>query len=81
MREDYARSFLNDVSYFRLIKAYSLGLKERNGNYHKNVCFEDKKAVSEMFGVCYTYFESWVESIAYVRNVCAHYDIVNISLI
>jgi hypothetical protein len=24
--EDYARSFLNDVSYFRLIKAYSLGL-------------------------------------------------------
>ena len=30
--EDYARPFLNDVSYFRLIKAYSLGLKERNGS-------------------------------------------------
>ena len=32
--EDYAKSFLNDVSYFRLIKAYSLGLKEKNGNYY-----------------------------------------------
>ena len=183
--EDFARSFLNDVSYFRLIKAYSLGLKERNGNYYENVCFEDvvnlylfnanlrqqiffqiekievnlrcrlsnyfcgkygvlgyenannfvstihheellddikretarnrkspfvknflhryegrkiplyalvelfsfgtlskfyknmknedKKAVARQFGVGYTYFESWIESIAYVRNVCAHY--------
>ena len=39
--EDYARTLLSDVSYFRLIKAYSLGLKERNGNYHENVRFED----------------------------------------
>lgn len=27
--EEYARSILNDISYFRLIKAYSLGLKEK----------------------------------------------------
>lgn len=27
--EDKAREFLNDVSYFRLVKAYSLGLKEK----------------------------------------------------
>ena len=33
--EEYARSLLNDVSYFRLIKAYSLGLKIKNGNYEK----------------------------------------------
>lgn len=26
---EYAKSFLNDVSYFRLIKAYSLGLKPK----------------------------------------------------
>jgi len=184
--EDYARSFLKDVSYFRLIKAYSLGLKEKNGTYHENIRFEDianlylfnsnfrqqlfieiekvevnlrcrlsnwfcekygvlgyedidnfdvppeiftvffdeiqkeiarnsrapfvrnfqdnyvdgkiplyalvellsfgtlskfyknmrsedKKAVSKMFGVGYTYFESWIESMAYVRNICAHY--------
>ena len=184
--EEYARSFLNDVSYFRLIKAYSLGLKEKNGNYYGNIHFEDivnlylfnanfrqrlfakiekvevnlrcrlsnyfcgtygvfgyedignfaisseiysvfyddmqrevarnsrvsfvknfqdnytdskiplyalvellsfgtlskfyknmknedKKAVAAFFGVGYTYFESWIESMAYVRNVCAHY--------
>ena len=184
--EDYAKSFLNDVSYFRLIKAYSLGLKVKNGSYHENVHFEDivnlylfnaglrqclfaqiekvevnlrcrlsnhfcetygifgyeeisnfsvsesvfnnfskdiqreikrnarasfvknfrnnyidgkipfyalvellsfgtlskfyknmkskdKKAIAMQYGVGYTYFESWVESIAYIRNICAHY--------
>ena len=35
--EDFAKSFLNDVSYFRLIKAYSLGLKIKNGNYNENL--------------------------------------------
>lgn len=34
---------------------------------------EDKKAVSATYGVGYTYFESWIESIAFVRNLCAHY--------
>ena len=33
--EEYAKTFLNDVSYFRLIKAFSLGLKPKNGNYYK----------------------------------------------
>ncbi len=28
--EDYARRILGDISYFRLIKAYGLGLKKRN---------------------------------------------------
>jgi len=183
--EDFAKSFLNDVSYFRLIKAYSIGLKTKNGNYDKNVRFEDvvnlylfnsnfrqqiflqiekvevnlrcrlsnyfcdkygvfgyedvnnfvdtihhneliedvqrevarntkapfvknflygyedskiplyalvelfsfgtlskfyknmknedKKAIAVMYGVGYTYFESWIEALSYVRNVCAHY--------
>jgi len=38
---DYAHSILNDISYFRLVKAYSLGLKVRNGNYYIGVRFED----------------------------------------
>lgn len=33
-------SILNDVSYFRLIKAFSLGLKPKNGNYFEGVTFE-----------------------------------------
>lgn len=183
--EEYAKTFLNDVSYFRLIKAFSLGLKPKNGSYYKGVTFsqivqlykfncnfrqllfavierievnlrcrlanyfsskygvlgyddprnfrsaehhaafledishevnrnrkspfvrnfqanykdgkipmyalvelfsfgalskffknmknEDKKAIASTYGVAYPYFESWIESIAYVRNLCAHY--------
>lgn len=145
--EEYARKILNDISYFRLIKAYSLNLKPKNGNYGEKVTFEnivelylfnanfrqvifpeiekieinvrcrvanyfveqygvlgyldadnfanpdyhqifmndieeeikrnakapDKKAVAKVFGVGYTYLESWLESVFYVRNICAHY--------
>jgi abortive infection bacteriophage resistance protein len=39
--EIYAKNFLNDVSYFRLVKAYSLGLKPKNGNYYPGVTFDD----------------------------------------
>ena len=38
---EYAKSFLNDVSYFRLIKAYSLGLKPKNSDYYKGITFEE----------------------------------------
>jgi len=184
--EEYAKSVLNDISYFRLIKAYSLTLKPKNGNYSENIYFvdivelylfdvnfrqllfpliekteinlrcrianyfcekygvfgyedinnfaipdemflvfseeiqkevtrntrapfiknfqdnyidgkiplyalveilsfgtlskfyknmknEDKKAVAKLFDVGYTYFESWIENISSVRNICAHY--------
>lgn len=183
--EEYARRILNDISYFRIIKAYSLGLKEKNSNYHDNIGFKqivelylfnanfrqitfaeietievnvrcrvanyfaenygilgyldasnfiskeyyeiflndideeigrnakapfvknfrenykggmlpiyalveifsfgtlskfyknmknvDKKEIAKTFGIGYTYLESWLESIAYVRNICAHY--------
>lgn len=38
--EEYAKKILNDISYFRLIKAYSLNLKPKNGNYVDKVTFE-----------------------------------------
>ncbi|MGN0594826.1 MAG: Abi family protein [Hominimerdicola sp.] len=38
--ESYAKKFLNDVSYFRLIKAYSLGLKSKNSNYFSDITFD-----------------------------------------
>ncbi|MDO5398523.1 MAG: Abi family protein [bacterium] len=38
--ETYAQSILSNISYFRLVKAYSLGLKS-NGKYIQNVRFED----------------------------------------
>ena len=39
--EDKANDFLNDVSYFRLVKAYSLGLKQKNSNYDADVTFDE----------------------------------------
>ncbi len=39
--EEYAKEILNDISYFRLIKAYSLGLKNRNSDYDGRVSFDD----------------------------------------
>ena len=29
--EEYAKKILNDISYFRLVKAFSLNLKPKNG--------------------------------------------------
>jgi len=37
--DEEAKSILNDISYFRLIKAFSLGLKPKNGNYCGKVSF------------------------------------------
>lgn len=37
---EYAKDVLNRISYFRLIKAYGLGLKPKNGKYNENITFE-----------------------------------------
>ena len=43
--EEYAKRILNDISYFRLVKAYSLNLKSRNGNYNVSAkyCYVTRK--------------------------------------
>ena len=42
---------------------------------------EDKKVVARIYGVKYTYLESWIEHIAFVRNICAHYGrLYNVNL-
>ena len=38
--EENAEKILNEISYFRLIKAYSLGLKPKNQNYYTNASFD-----------------------------------------
>lgn len=55
---------------YALVELFSFGTLSK---FFKNMKNEDKKAVASMYGVGYTYFESWIESIAYVRNLCAHY--------
>lgn len=39
--EDKAKVFLNDVSYFRLIKAFGLGLKQNNSKYIEGTTFDE----------------------------------------
>ena len=38
--EEKAKETLNDISYFRLVKAYSLNLKTKNSKYNDNITFE-----------------------------------------
>lgn len=41
----------------------------------------DKKSIANFYGVVYTYLESWIEHITYVRNICAHYGrLYNVNL-
>lgn len=53
-----------------LVEVFSFGTLSK---FYKNMKNPNKKAVAKSFGVGYTYLESWLESISYVRNICAHY--------
>ena len=54
---------------YALVEVFSFGTLSK---FYKNMKNPDKKAVAKSFGVGYTYFESWLESISYVRNIFAH---------
>ena len=45
--DDYeeTRTFLNDVSYFRLVKGYCFGLKSKNSNFNDGVSFNQIKGL------------------------------------
>ena len=63
---------------YALVELFSFGTLSK---FFKNMKNEDKKAVAKTYGVGYTYFESWIESIAFVRNICAHYGrLYNVNL-
>ena len=59
-----------ELPIYALVELFSFGTLSK---FFKNMKNEDKKAVASSFGIGYTYFESWLESISYVRNICAHY--------
>ena len=66
-RENYEGG---NLPIYALVEVFSFG---RLSKFYKNMLNKDKKAIAKSFGVGYTYFESWLESISYVRNICAHY--------
>ncbi|MDR2558040.1 MAG: Abi family protein [Oscillospiraceae bacterium] len=58
------------IPLYALVELFSFGTLSK---FYKNMKNEDKKAVAAMYGINYIYFSSWIENIAYVRNICAHY--------
>jgi len=58
------------IPLYALVEVLSFGTLSK---FYKNMKNEDKKVIAKSFGVGYTYFESWIESISSVRNICAHY--------
>lgn len=66
-RENYEGG---QLPIYALVEVFSFGTLSK---FFKNMQNPDKKAVAKTFGIGYTYLESWLESISYVRNICAHY--------
>lgn len=66
-RENYEGG---NLPIYALVEIFSFGTLSK---FFKNMHNKDKKEIAKTFGVGYTYFESWLESISYVRNICAHY--------
>ena len=64
------------VPFYALVEIMSFGLLSK---FFKNMKNRDKKALATLYGHSWPYLESWFESLAYLRNVCAHcgrlYDI------
>lgn len=59
-----------NLPIYALVEVFSFGTLSK---FYRNMKNSDKKAVAKSFGIGYTYLESWLESISYVRNICAHY--------
>jgi len=66
------------IPLYAAVEIFSFGMLSR---FYSNLIPDDKKAIAKEFNVGYTYFDSWIESISFVRNICAHYGrIYNVKL-
>jgi len=61
---------VEDLPFYALTELFSFSSISK---FYKNMLNPDKKDISALYNVGYTYLESWFESLSYVRNVCAHY--------
>ncbi len=74
-KSPFVRNFIQnyergDLPVYALVEICSFGMLSQ---LYKNMHNSDKKAIAEQYGVGYTYLQSWLESISYLRNICAHY--------
>lgn len=68
---NFQKNYVNgEIPFYALVEIMSFGSLSK---FYKNMLNADKKIIANSFGVPYPYFESWIESFAYVRNICAHY--------
>lgn len=83
-RAPFVKNFHNNyidgkIPFYALVELFSFGTLSK---FYKNMKPADKKAVATLYGVGYTYLESWIEHIAFVRNICAHYGrLYNVNLV
>lgn len=75
---NFKENYVNgDIPLYILVEILSFGMLSK---FYKNMHGVDKKEIALTYGVGYAYLESWIESLSYVRNVCAHYGrLYNIS--
>ena len=59
-----------EIPFYAAIEVASFGTLSK---MYKNMENEDKSEIAKAFSVDYTYLESWIENLSYVRNICAHY--------
>lgn len=74
-KASFVKNFQNNyvdgkIPFYALVELFSFGTLSK---FYKNMKPRDKKAIARIYGVGYTYLESWFEHIAFVRNICAHY--------
>jgi len=74
-RKPYIKNFQTgyiggQIPLYALVEVISFGTLSK---FYKNMKNEDKKAISSQYGINFIYFQSWLENLSYIRNICAHY--------
>ena len=59
------------IPLYALIEVFSFGTL---ANFYNALKKEDRREISQLFGVQEHYLGSWLLSFASTRNMCAHYD-------
>lgn len=69
--EHYYQNYLGKFPIWVAIEVTSFGTISK---LFKNLKEEDKKTIANSYyNVPYKYIESWLQTLTYIRNVCAHY--------
>ena len=67
---NYLDNYDGNLPFYAVVELLSFGSLSK---FFKNMKNEDKKEIAKQYGLKYPYLESWIEHLAFVRNVCAHY--------